>query len=277
MPSRHDEVIRRRTAETGDRCVSERAQQRRSVGDRLVGDQLDEDLRLVLAQQRAGAAQHSHLHAFHVDLEKCDWKAWQRGRKFGDQIIETPQRDGLAGCRGRARYDVARADVAIVFIAQGHRAAALGIADADRHNDGPVAQSVGVDVALQDRVKAWIGLDRHDMIGAEEAEEHRVVANVATHVEVKAATRSNHGDVLELIEFPERLLCADDVGDLVSGVVPLQAHPNGRATTRPPRVAVEASRRSTCLAQIGRHRGMLQHRRPPSRTRHAAPSAQGIR
>src|SRR5688572_32569927 len=66
----------------------------------------------------------------------------------------------------------------------------------------------------------------------------------------------------ELIEFPERLLCANDVGDLVSGVVAFQAHAHGRAATRPPCIAAEAGHRSTCLAQIGRHRGMLQHSIP---------------
>ena len=140
VPPRHDEVIRRRTAEMIHRCVSELAQQRRRGGERLLRDQLDEDLRPVLAQQRRSAAQHAHLHAFHVDLEKRDWKGGQRGRQFSEQIVESPKLDALAGRRRRARYHVARADVAVVLVAQGHHAGRVGVADADGY-DGGAARS----------------------------------------------------------------------------------------------------------------------------------------
>ena len=245
VPPRHDEVIRRRTAEMIHRCVSELAQQRRRGGERLLRDQLDEDLRPVLAQQRRSAAQHAHLHAFHVDLEKRDWKGGQRGRQFSEQIVESPKLDALAGRRRRARYDVARADVAVVLVAQGHHAGRVGVADADGYDGGPLAQGVRVEVPSQDRVKAGIGLDRHDVVGAEAAEEHGVVADVAADVEVDAAARPDHGDVLELIDFPERFLRADDVRDLVGGVVALQAHQHGVVVTRPPCVAGKAGRGST--------------------------------
>ena len=62
----------------------------------------------------------------------------------------------------------------------------------------------------QNRMKAGVGLNRHDVVGTETTKEHGVVADVAAHVEVDPP-RSYHSDVLELIDFPERLLSADDV------------------------------------------------------------------
>jgi len=161
---------------------------------------------------------------------------------MGDQVVKTPKRDGLAGRGRRPRDDVARAYVAAVFVAQSHGADHVGVTDADGHDGRPLPQVVRVDVAPQNRMQAGVGLNRHDVVGTETTEKHGVVADVAAHVEVNAAARSHHGDVLELIYFPERLLSADDVRDLVRGVVALQAHEHGLVVTRPPWVVHEAGR-----------------------------------
>src|SRR4029453_12813346 len=104
--------------------------------------------------------------------------------------------------RSRApRYDVACFYVAVGFVGQGHCAYYWGITDADRYDCGPLSQCVGVDVALQNRMKAGVGLNRHHVVRTEKTKEHGVVADVAAHIEVDPATRSYHRDVFELIYF----------------------------------------------------------------------------
>ena len=153
--------------------------------ERILRDQLDEDLRPMLAQGVVALRKHAHLHAFDINLEKRDRKG---GNEGASSAIRSSRRRSLT----RSPAAAAAAGPGMMWLAPmlPSCSSRKAIAPTTSVSLMPTGTTVVRSPKRSRRCCAaesdegGVGLNRHDVVGTETTKEHGVVADVAAHVEV---------------------------------------------------------------------------------------------